>query len=538
MKNHRLLTTALLFVAAFLLCGFLRVTTTNPSVLNGFTFQVCGAMLLVWAMSVRTRVTDRRLRRLILGVVASLLLFLILQIFRGNLAWTPLLERYCWYGYYIPYLLTPLLLFLCALAAFRPADRPLPRWSRIVIAAAAALILCAVSNDLHQQMFRFPGGVFTDTDLFSAGPIFILYFICYGALLLAGFIITLRKTWKIRRGLNFLLPAVPPVLLGIWMLQNFFHCAPSYKGMMVWNQSDCFCFAYAAYLELCIQIGLIPANSGYGPLFSRIELSAAILDADGAPVRRSGGLSFPFPELEALQVSRQPVSGGSVSWAVDLSRVFSLNEQLEEAARQTEHRNELLIREGRLKKEMTELETRNRLYEQVYELIRPKLEQIESLSAGDDAEFLGNLPRISLLTAYIKRRCNMELLSGGGTLPLAELAAALTESSGCMQLCGVETAVNVRGEGELPAAVIISAYEHVHALAEEALETLKAFLVRICACDEDSLLEVRIMLKVEDLSWDFSSPVYGGSEAQPRIRVSKEGGDLVVLLRFPKGGAA
>ena len=46
------------------------------------------------------------------------------------------------------------------------------------------------------------------------------------------------------------------------------------------------------------------------------------------------------------------------------------------------------------------------------------------------------------------------------------------------------------------------------------------------------------MLKVEDLSWDFSSPVYGSNEAQPRIRVSKEGGDLVVLLRFPKGGAA
>lgn len=64
MKNHRLLTTALLFVAAFLLCGIVRVTNTNPSVLNGFTFQVCGAMLLVWAMSVRTRVTDRRLRRI------------------------------------------------------------------------------------------------------------------------------------------------------------------------------------------------------------------------------------------------------------------------------------------------------------------------------------------------------------------------------------------------------------------------------------------------------------------------------------------
>ena len=191
MKNHRLLTTALLFVAAFLLCGIVRLMITNPTVLNGFALFFCAAMLLLWAMSVRTRVTDRRLRRLILGVVASLLLFLVLQIFRGNLAWTPLLERYCWYGYYIPYLLTPLLLFLCALAAFRAEDEPLPHWSWVVIAGAAALILCAISNDLHQQMFRFPGGVFTDTELFSAGPIFILYFVCYGALLLAGFVLTL-----------------------------------------------------------------------------------------------------------------------------------------------------------------------------------------------------------------------------------------------------------------------------------------------------------------------------------------------------------
>ena len=29
MKNHRLLTTALLFVAAFLLCGIVRVTLLN-----------------------------------------------------------------------------------------------------------------------------------------------------------------------------------------------------------------------------------------------------------------------------------------------------------------------------------------------------------------------------------------------------------------------------------------------------------------------------------------------------------------------------
>lgn len=527
-----------IFAGLFLLCGALRLAVYNRDLFDGFTLLFCGALLLLWAMSVQTRVTDRRLRRLILGTAASLLGFLILQIFRGNLAWTLVLQRYCWYSYYIPYLLTPLLLFFCALAAWRPPDKPFPRWAWAVTAVAAALIGCALTNDLHQLMFRFPGGVFTDTDAFSPGPIFLLYFICYGVLLLAGFLIALQKAWKIRRGLSFLVPAIPPVLLGIWMIQNLYHAAPSFRGMAIWNQSDCFCFAYAAYLELCIQSGLIPANTGYGPLFSRMELSAAILDSSGAPIRQSGGLSFPFSDSESLHISQKPIRGGSVSWAVDLSRVLSLNERLKETARQTEQRNALLIQEGSLKKEMTELKIRNDLYERVYSLIQPKLERIDALSAGDDKEFRANLPRISVLTAYIKRRCNMELLSGGGTLPLAELAAALTESAVYLRLCGVDAVVRVRGEGELPAAVIISAYEHLQALAEECLDTLEALLIQVSFGGTGRDLEMRILLRAERLSWDFSRNDYSGAGAHPQIRVSKEGGDLVVLLRYPEGGAA
>jgi hypothetical protein len=431
----------------------------------------------------------------------------------------------------------PLLFFFAALSVDRrEEDHPL-RYAHILWIVPLVLSALFLTNNLHQLAFRF---IHEGSDTALHGPVYwsgaawvaVIDLCAFGVLMRRCRLSASRRLWYVP-----FLAALPAVGLAVWYAADGWN-APMFFGLPLFQYQEVYSLLYVCVWEACIQIGLIPANSGYGSLFSRMELSAAILDADGAPVRRSGGLSFPFPELEALQVSRQPVSGGSVCWAVDLRRVFSLNEQLEEAARQTQHRNELLIREGQVKKEMAELETRNRLYEQVYELIRPKLEQIEALSAGDDAEFLGNLPRISLLTAYIKRRCNMELLSGGGTLPLAELAAALTESAGCMQLCGVETAVNVRGEGELPAAVVISAYEHVHALAEEALETLKAFLVRISAERADSLLEVRIMLKVEDLSWDFSSPVYGSNEAQPRIRVSKEGGDLVVLLRFPKGGAA
>ncbi len=541
MGNRGLLRSMALFAGLFLLCGALRLLTYNRDLFDGFSLLFCGTLLLLWTGSTQARVTDRRLRRLIIGTAASLLLFLISQIFRGNMAWTLTLQRYCWYSYYIPYLLTPLLLFFCALAAWQPLDRPFPRWAWALAAVAAALIGCALTNDLHQLMFRFPGGVFTDTDAFSPGPFFIPYFVCYGALLLTGFIIALRKAWKIRRGLSFLLPTIPPLLLGLWMFQNLYHAAPSFRGRLIWNQSDCFCFAYVAYLELCIRIGLIPANTGYGPLFSRLGLSAAVLDETGRPVRQSLGERFPFPVREDLQVRSKPIGGGSVAWVVDLNRVFSLNEQLEEAARQTEQRNELMVREGQLKKEMTELETRNRLYEQVSRAVLPQLDEIELLSQGNADEFLARLPRICVLTAYIKRRCNMELLASGGRLSLEELNAALTESLDAVRLCRAETALNASGSGEFPASLVISAYEHVQAVVMEGLDTLRAILLRVSGGRErlsgQPFLEIRMLLKADSLSWDFAGKLPGSGGVRPQVRVSMDEGDLSVVLRFEEGGS-
>ena len=525
------------FACAFLLCGALRVLTYHRDLCEGFSQWFCGVLLLLWAVTVRSRVTDRRLRRLILGTAASLLLFLILQLFRGCLTFgKPVLQRYFWYSYYIPYIATPLLLFLCALAAYRPGEQPLPRRAWCAAAAIAALALCALTNDLHQWMFRFPGGVFRDTEEFSPGPVFWLYFFCYGALLLAGFIITLRKAWRIRRALSFLIPLIPLLLLAVWMFQNLRHAAPAVGGVKLWVQSDCFCFAFTAYLELCIQIGLIPANTGYGSLFSALKLSAAILDTAGRPVRRSAGEQYPFPVREDLLVRTQPIGGGSVAWAVDLRRVLSLNEQLEEAARQTEHRNAYLREKGRMKKELTELETRNRLYAQVSRAVQARQEEIGRLSETD---FRRNLPRICVLTAYVKRRCNMELLTAEGSLCLEELTAALTESLDAVRLCGVETALTASGSGELPAALVISAYEHVLAVVLEGLDTMRAVLLRASGADgDDPFIEIRMLLKTDNLSWDFERPFPGAGGVRPQVRVSMDEGDLSVALRFTEGGSS
>ena len=534
LRNRGAMRAGAVFAGLFLLCGALRVLTYRKDLCDGFSPLFCGSLLLFWAVSIRTRVTDRRLRRLILCTAAALLLFLILQLFHGCLIFDNFtLWRYTWYSFYIFYIAPPLLLFYYALAIYRPHEQPLPRWSRAVAFAAAALVLCAMTNDLHQWMFRFPGGVFEDPELYSPGPAFLLYFACYGALLLSSFLIVLRKAWRIRRGLSFLLPLIPPLLLGIWMVLNLYALSPSVGGVKLWLESDCNCFAFAAYLELCIQIGLIPANTGYGTLFSRLSLSAVILDRREAPVYHSGAAAWPMPEDPALLIRRQDIRGGSVVWATDLRPVRSLNRQLQDTARDLEQRNDFLREENRMKKERTELAFRARIYEQISRVLRPQLEELEVLAAVEGDELAANLPRICVLTTYVKRRSNMELLRTDGKLPAEELSAALTETADSLWLAGVEAAVGPGCAGALDAETVISAYSSCFSLITDCLPELRAFYALISGGKDE--LVMRLMLRMEDLS-RASIDCLPDTPVRPETHVSIENGDVVVVLRFAERG--
>ena len=91
-----------LFFAAFLLCGVLHILLYGVD----FTFCIvqlyCGVLTILWAISVRKRVIDDRLRSLMLWVAVCLFMHFGLQIlrydlFQGNIT----VQRYLWYAMYI-----------------------------------------------------------------------------------------------------------------------------------------------------------------------------------------------------------------------------------------------------------------------------------------------------------------------------------------------------------------------------------------------------------------------------------------------------
>ena len=65
--------------AAFLLYGLLRVILYGQDFADLISQLFTGAVILVWGIFVRGRVTDRRLKRLLTGRAAFLLLLLLMQ---------------------------------------------------------------------------------------------------------------------------------------------------------------------------------------------------------------------------------------------------------------------------------------------------------------------------------------------------------------------------------------------------------------------------------------------------------------------------
>ena len=519
-----------LLAAAFLLCGLLHATLYGVFFTDGIAQLFCGATIVGWALSVQHRVTDNRLRRMLLMTAAFMLLYDVLQLTRYVLCVdAPDLERHLWYAYYIPMIAIPLCCFLTAQCVYRPGETPLPRWCAPLIALAALLGIGFLTNDLHFFAFRFPTGILDDNGDERRGWLYLAY-CAWFALLMALTLIVIGR--KCRRSVGprlRALPAAPVLGMALLLLLSVMGIRPRMNGITLWKDGQAFAFGILGFLESCIQIGLIPANRDYERLFALAELPAVILDREGAPVYRTAGARYPFPESGDARAQTHAIRGGSVVWLSDVAAVRALNERLAETIRQIEARNAYLAEETKTRQERAELETRNRLYDSISRIVQPQLDRIKARTNEADG---ADLPRIAVLCAYVKRRSNMELLAADG-LPLEELAAAIGESLENLRLCGAATALRVVGGGDYPAGLIAAAYEHFEAIVEACMDTLADLLVVLRA--EKDRLTVRMLLQADAIEYAAQShPEDAGFTRQ--LTVSTDNRDTLVTLVLANGG--
>ena len=520
---------------AFVFCIALRILLYGVDYADGVNELSCSLVAVIWAMSVRKRVTDPALRHLLLGIAHGLILYLCLQFCRYDLFRAPLrLSRHLWYAFYLPMDVLPVLVLALSLRIYRPADKPLG-WPFWLIALLFALLTVGVlTNDRHFWFKSFPGGVLDDDGTEKSGWLYyVLSALTYGTYLVS-FWILLRKS---RRFGGLRLRWLPLVPLGFGIL--YFLLYPlgigiRILGFRILTMGQMLTLCVVGALECCIQIGLIPANSDYETLFSLSKQPAAILDGAGRPIYTTGS-GYPFPDTPDEQILRHPIPGGSVEWAVDTAPLLRLNRELDEAVKAIETRNTYLAEQARIRAERTELETRNRIYDDIVSAVQPQLDHITALLDDRETPFAARLRQISLRSVFIKRRSNMELTAENGRLSATELQLAIAETVTYLRLSEVEAAVFAEGGGSYPAALITAAYTQLQRMIEACGSSLSKLLVFLKA--EPGLLTLRLLLQAEDLELAAPFSAAGQPGFTQHVTVTKRDPDLLLVFRFQEGGA-
>ncbi len=482
------------FSIVFIIGGILHVFLREVDFTSCFSQLFYGIMVLVWGILVSDQIIDKRVRRLSLGIVLVMELYFVLEICRYRLADN--YNRPLWYSYYIPMLVIPLL--FCYLTHFMNRQEDETPNPRFVLASIPAMLLIPLimTNDYHQLFVRLDDTLVDSIVMSNAGVLVYIYWVYSISILVSAFIVLFYKCQiSISKRKIFHLIIILGVCIFL-LLSYASGLGPSINGVKLWNIGEIFAFVSISILEASMQIGLISVNTKYSWIFQETNLPAAIQDSKGEYIYLTKGAGAILnPQKEAL-VQSSSISGGIVSWSVDLSAVNELNRQITATIDQIDARNQSLTIQNKLKEEAAAINARNKVYDRMAEIVSSQLGQIEKLLAEESEDFSQRLKKIVVYNAYIKRRSNFELLRESEEIITArELYIAISESIDYLKLNQIDVSFNFDIEGDISVDAAIQAYDFFENVVEIVLESASTLVVNLT--EKNGTLSLRMLTDIK-----------------------------------------
>ena len=468
-------------------------------------------LIFCWLISVKQRIRQPSVRRYLLASGSFLAFWLFIRtckwmFFPGD-SWA---NRYCWYAFYVPLIFVPLFgAFLIQYLGKKEEFELTPKW-KILYLPAWLLLLLVFTNDLHQLVFQFPSGVpFSDWE-YEYG---IGYFFIVGWSLLLGIYFVAALLWKCRAPGKQLLRKMPLFVLLLEIAITVLYCLKILRC----DLTALDCLMIVLLLESCIQSGLIRSNSDYDRLFKITDIEAQITDDSGNVYYASRQTEQPEAQVRAWMTDQEHIgtiwdgkrlngaklANGYVLWWEEVSEILSFTEELEKIGQQLSEKNDLLKAELELREKQLQVVEKNRLYDRMAEEVSGQLDQIEQLLREKHAEDARKrLAHICVLGAYVKRHCNLRLLSENtDRIQAKELEFCLKESVESLCLYGIMAAMDSDCQGETEAEWLIALYDVFEQLTEQTMMQMDAMLLKLSVRNDQIYLKVQISLeKAVDLS--------------------------------------
>jgi hypothetical protein len=402
---------------------------------------------------------------------------------------------------------------------------------------AGLIILGVFTNDLHRLVFTFPAGIENYNGIYGYG---VLYFIAMAWFVVLGFYFVLMLLKKSRvpgsRRIQKLPVAIMAGAVIFWLVYLL--------GSQDCDLTAINCLLITLLLEIAIQSGLIPANSHYYDLFRISTCPMQIVDENGQVCYSSDTAAVPSAQdiLNARSgavrngdtvLYSKPISGGYVLWQDNVRQINEVTEKLNGYRGELSQNNQLLKAELELKENRAKAEEMTRLYDRITGDVAPHLAKIDELlgkSMDEPCNSRDLLAQLCVISAYIKRRGNLILLSNQSpNVPLRELEYCLRESLDNLRLSGVYTSLSASVKSEATLTDICVAYDLFEAVIEGLFEHITAVMVYL----SDRGGALRLLLQIgcdvpvcpewlpcaEHLSWEIQDE------------------DITLELVLPGGGA-
>ena len=469
-----------------------------------------------WVIYLEKHVVHKKMRRCLTAIGCLMVFWFFVRTVKFHILHDPLGEHVCWYLYYIPMILIPVLGLAAAMFFGEKDEEKTVRRIKILLTVAVVLIVSVFTNDLHQMVFHFAKQTpFSDND-YSYG---ILFMVIQGWMLicLTGMEIILIRKSRIPGKKQFWLPIIPGILLLGWNIGNIFRLPfiQTFAGDMT---AVC-CLLMAAIYQGCILCGLIQTNNRYFELFQTSGgLDAEITDYSFQRYYHSGDFPQLSPELRSMIVNRSfvqeqgirinhiPIRGGHLFWSEDISVLLDQYQDIREQQEELTARNRLLKKTYQKEAERRKAEEQNRLLNMIQsqtagqlELLSQLMDELEKTESRERYNWI--LGKIVVVGTYLKRRKNLVLTqytSDGNLLTMEDLRQSIAESCDSLKLCKIRAAYYVEsGDVQLNPDDILKCYDTFEWLVEQLSGVMHSIFYRVSQIDEDLRISVHIVSEAD-----------------------------------------
>ena len=491
----------------------------------------------LWGYSLDRRIIQPQTLHCLRLTAALMLVWLVLRTLKYEIVTDPTVARYIWYLYYLPMLFIPLLGVYIALSLGKPQEIRLNVRTGCLALVPAVLFLSVITNDLHQQVFAFSGGVpgGQDNSSFSHRPLYFACLVWMVACMVFSLVQLLNKGRIPGSGKKNLAPFVTgciTVLYGVLYLSGL----PAVRWWFG-DMNVMFCLLFAAIYESCIRCRMIQSNTGYVELFEATTLAACIADSSGNIVLRSHAAceDIACPEEgtqvfrpDGIRISSAPISGGYAVWQDNVRPLTELRAKLSGNKAIIKNNKEKLQEAYFIQKKLHELTEKNRIYDELEARYGKQINRIgQLLKQCEDtgpAEVQNLLKRILLLGTYIKRGANLYFLGMEyELLPQQELRLTVDEAVRVMTVCGTECSVVYRTTKPMRSTEVMRLFDLLKTVAEMTVNGLQSLFISVsdsemdlsveCTADLSFIASSDITVRREDGLWLVRTPIGGCDDA-------------------------